>query len=115
MGGSPASSSKLPEEEQNGSERTPLLPRSERGSEESSVSRTKKAARWMVHNAVIVFMTLLIATVIIILCVFFGSRSRTTAPFSNALANPPELECNLSIEHLLTWGSLSIQATICPN
>lgn len=74
MGSSPASSSKLPDEEQNGNERTPLLPRPERVSEESSVSTTKKAARWMAHNAVIVFMTSLIASAIIILCVFFGGE-----------------------------------------
>lgn len=80
MGGSPAASSKPVDEEQNGNERTPLLPRSERGSEESSVSRREKAARWMVHNAVIVFTTLLIATAIIILCVLFGGKSHTTAP-----------------------------------
>ena len=61
-----------------GNERTPLLPRAERASDASDVGeeRAKRGARWMAHNAVLVFMTLLIAAVIIILCIFFGSKSR---------------------------------------
>lgn len=73
-----ASSPKPPENGfGSGNERTPLLPRAERASEASDggEGRAKRAARWMTHNAVLVFMTLLITAVIIILCIFFGSKS----------------------------------------
>ena len=60
-----------------GNERTPLLPRSERASEDTE-GRAKKAAKWMAHNAVLVFMTLLITAVIIILCLFFGGKFCST-------------------------------------
>ena len=73
MGASP---SKPQEENGNahGNERTPLLPQAERGSDAEEEPRTKRVKRWFATNAVAVFMTLLIAAVMIILCVFFGGE-----------------------------------------
>ena len=75
MGASP---SKLQEEDGNsdrldGNERTPLLPQADRDVE--GLPRTKGVRTWLATNAVALFMTLLIAAVIIILCVFFGGES----------------------------------------
>jgi hypothetical protein len=72
MGVSPSK----PQENGNGSgnERTPLLPRMERGAEGEGEPTAKRVKRWFSHNAVLVFMTLLVAAVIIILCVFFGGK-----------------------------------------
>lgn len=56
---------------QDDSERTPLLPDSERSQDTDNEARPKKAARWVARNAVIIFMSLLILAVIIVLSVFF--------------------------------------------
>lgn len=80
MGASPSK----PQPQENGSgnatgdERTPLLPQAERGPEGNRVPTTKRVKRWFATNAVLVFMTLLIAAIVIILCVFFGSEYRGT-------------------------------------
>lgn len=57
--------------DQNGThdtERTPLIS----DTSNSSLSRRKKTATWVAHNAVLIFVGLLITAVIVILCVFFG-------------------------------------------
>lgn len=60
------------------SERAPLLPDSQRDQENGAHTNgndapSKKAARWVVRNAVMIFMSLLILAAIIVLCVFLGS------------------------------------------
>jgi hypothetical protein len=76
MGASP-SRSQSQEENGNadGNERTPLLPQAERGRDAEEEPITKRVKKWFATNAVAVFMTLSIAAVIIILCVFFGGES----------------------------------------
>lgn len=59
----------------NGNERAPLLPQAERDSEGEGVPTAWRVKRWFATNAVVVFMTLLVAAVIIVLCVFFGGES----------------------------------------
>ena len=75
MGASP---SKPQEQKGNadGIETTPLLPQIESGGPENeAIPRVKSARTWCAINAVTVFMTMLIAAAIIILCVFFGGES----------------------------------------
>jgi len=55
-------------------EQTPLLPDSERP-QQSEPTAAKKAARWVAQNAVTVFMSTLILTLILGLCLFFGCKS----------------------------------------
>ena len=82
MGASPPK----PQPQENGrgdaseSERTPLLPQAEREPEGEDIPAAWRLTRWLATNAVLVFMTLLIAVVIIILCVFFGGESRGASP-----------------------------------
>jgi hypothetical protein len=62
-------------QDQQDTERTPLLPDSERPQHKEPGAPAKKAARWVARNAVTVFMSLLILAIILGLCLFFGSKS----------------------------------------
>jgi hypothetical protein len=53
-------------------EQTPLLAPERYQENEEAVPPVKKTGRWIARNAVIVFATALILSVIIGLCVFFG-------------------------------------------
>jgi len=55
-------------------ERRPLLTESDQNGGNGSVSQPEKAARWVIRNAIAVFLSVLILAVIIVMCVFFGSK-----------------------------------------
>ncbi|TVY92492.1 Endothelin-converting enzyme, partial [Lachnellula willkommii] len=62
----------IPQDQQDqDTEQMPLLPDSERPQQKEPAA-TKKAARWVARNAVTVFMSTLILTLILGLCLFFG-------------------------------------------
>ncbi len=54
-------------------ERAPLLGGSENERSEREAP-TRRARRWVIHNAVIIFVSILLLAAIIILCIFFGSE-----------------------------------------
>jgi hypothetical protein len=54
-------------------ERAPLLGGSENERSEREAP-TRRARRWVIRNAVIIFVSILLLAVIIILCIFFGSE-----------------------------------------
>jgi hypothetical protein len=67
-------------EEPQETERTPLLPDSDRPQHEEPAP-AKKAGRWLAQNAVTFFSTTLILAVVIALCVFFGGKSAPALQF----------------------------------
>jgi hypothetical protein len=56
-------------------ERAPLLGGSQRKDSNPPEAPAKKAGQWVARNAVIIFMSLLILVVILVICIFFGSKS----------------------------------------
>lgn len=71
MGGQPSPSVS---QAQDDSERTPLLGGSERNERGEPEAPAKRAGKWVVRNAVPIFMSLLILAVIIVICIFFASK-----------------------------------------
>ena len=61
-------------------ERAPLLGGSENERSEPPEAPAKKAGKWVIRNAVIIFVSLLILAVIIVLCLFFASKFDFLAP-----------------------------------
>jgi hypothetical protein len=57
-----------------GNERTPLLPQAKQSPEGDGEPTARKTRKWFATNAVAVYVTLLIAAVITMLCVFFGGK-----------------------------------------
>jgi hypothetical protein len=54
-------------------ERAPLLGGSENARREPEAP-AKRARRWVIRNAVIIFVSILLLAVILVLCIFFGSE-----------------------------------------
>jgi len=84
MGGQPSPSVS---QTQDDSERTPLLGGSERDERGEPEVPAKRAGKWVIRNAVLIFMSLLILAVIIIICIFFASKLQ----FPNTLRSSTQL------------------------
>lgn len=78
MGGqSSASQAREVNEVEEVDERAPLLGGDENLRTEPEAP-AKRAGNWVIRNAVIIFMSLLVLAVIIVLCIFFASKSHCT-------------------------------------
>jgi hypothetical protein len=84
MGGQPSPSVS---QAQDDSERTPLLGGSGRDERGEPEVPAKRAGKWVIRNAVLIFMSLLILAVIIIICIFFASKLQ----FPNTLRSSTQL------------------------
>jgi ABC-type Fe3+ transport system permease subunit len=68
-------------------ERAPLLGASENERNTEPQAPVKRAGKWAVRNAVIIFMSLLVLAVIIVLCIFFASKSHSSVLYHKAPIN----------------------------
>jgi hypothetical protein len=59
---------------QDDTEQTPLLGGPDRNERSEAEAPAKRAGKWVIRNAVLVFMSLLILAVIIVICIFFASK-----------------------------------------
>jgi endothelin-converting enzyme len=68
-------------------ERAPLLGGSENERNTEPQAPVKRARKWAVRNAVIIFVSLLVLAVIIVLCIFFASKSHSSVLYHKAPIN----------------------------
>jgi endothelin-converting enzyme len=55
-------------------EREPLLGGSQENERNEPEALANRAGKWVARNAVLIFMSLLILAVLIVICIFFGSK-----------------------------------------